>query len=164
MMAYSTLSLVHIGAAVIAIVTGCLVLLRVKGTRLHRRMGLGYVVAMVILNVTSFFIFSLTGEASLFHSLAVFSLLTVIAGYTAAILRRPQGGWLEMHFQLMTWSYIGLLAAAAAEAAVRIPETRFWRTVAGATFSVLAVGAILFARQQPGLRTRYGALAGRSRS
>lgn len=162
-MTYPMVSLLHIGFAVVAILTGCIVLLRVKGTRVHRRLGFLYFASMVILNVSSFFIFSLTGEASPFHALAAFSLLTVLIGYAAAAWRTPRGGWLELHQQFMAWSYIGLLAAAAAEAAVRIPETRFWWAVAAASFTVIAAGGIVLATRLPGLRARYGSLASRGR-
>lgn len=160
-MTYPLVSLLHIGFAVVAILTGCVVLLRVKGTRVHRRLGFLYCASMVILNVSSCFIFSLTGEASLFHALAAFSLLTVLIGYAAAAWRIPRGGWLELHQHFMAWSYIGLLAAAAAEAAVRIPETRFWWAVVAASFTVIAAGGIVLATRLPGLRARYGSLASR---
>lgn len=142
-----------------AILAGAFVVLRVKGTRTHRRIGLAYACAMVILNVSSFFIFNLTGKASPFHVLAIFSLVTVLAGYGAAVLRRPRGRWLEWHLQFMVWSYIGLLAAASAEAAVRLPEAPFWRSVAAASLAVLAAGGILFARRLPALRSRYAPFA-----
>ncbi len=158
---YPAVSLVHIGSAIAAIAAGAFVLLRVKGTRLHRRTGLAYACAMVVLNVTSFSIFSLTGEASAFHLMAAFSLLTVVIGFAAAALRWPRDGWLVLHLQFMVWSYIGLLAAAAAEAMVRIPGTRFWWAVAVASFAVMAAGGFLFYRRLPALHTRYAHFARR---
>ena len=163
-MNYPLVSLLHIGSAVTAILTGGIVLSRAKGTRFHRRIGLAYFVSMVVLNVSSFFIFSLTGEASLFHALAAFSLLTVLVGYSAAARRIPHGGWLELHQQFMAWSYIGLLAGAAAEAAVRIPKAPFWWAVAAASLTVIAAGGTLLFLRLPGLRARYGPLVNRRRS
>ncbi len=131
---------------------------------MHRRLGLAYVAAMLALNVTSFFIFSLTGTLSPFHVMSTFSLLTVLVGFTAALFRRPEGGWFELHLQFMVWSYIGLLAAAVAEAMVRIPKAPFWWSVAIASVAVLVAGGILFARRLPALRTRYGYAARQARS
>ena len=44
------------------------VVLMRKGTRVHRRVGYFYVVSMLALNVSSFFIFSLTGRFSILAS------------------------------------------------------------------------------------------------
>lgn len=148
--------MLHILAAVIAIVTGLWVVLNTKGTRRHRRVGYVYVVSMVTLNVSSFFIFKLTGEFSPFHVAAFLSLATVIAGFVPVYRRRPVQGWLHMHLQFMAWSYIGLLAAAAAEAAVRIPETRFWWAVIVSSVAIMMAGAIILARHRPRLLARFG--------
>lgn len=153
---YPAISILHILAAVIAIVTGLWVVLNTKGTRRHRRVGYVYVVSMVTLNVSSFFIFKLTGEFSPFHVAAFLSLATVIAGFVPVYRRRPVQGWLHMHLQFMAWSYIGLLAAAAAEAAVRIPETRFWWAVIVSSVAIMMAGAIILARHRPRLLARFG--------
>ncbi len=163
-MSCSLISLLHIGSAVAAIALGAFVLSRVKGTRLHRRLGLAYVTAMATLNITSFFIFNLTGTVSAFHVMSTFSLITVLAGFAAAVFRRPEGGWLELHLQFMVWSYIGLLAAAASEAMVRLPRAPFWGSVAVASVAILAAGGVLFFRRLPALRARYAFAARQVRS
>jgi len=160
-MNYSGVSLFHVGGAVLAIAAGMAVLAMPKGTRRHRFTGRAYVAAMITLNVSSLFIFSLTGRFSLFHAFALFSLATVIAGFLAVYRRRPREGWLDMHLQFMTWSYIGLVAAAASEAAVRLPDSPFWWAVALASLFVFAVGGLWLARKLPSLRARYGHLHGK---
>ncbi len=160
-MGYSAVSLLHIGGAIVALLAGLAILARPKGSRPHRLTGRLYFVAMLALNFSSLFIFNLTGRFSLFHALALFSLATVIVGFLAAYRRRPRDGWLGMHLQFMTWSYIGLVAAAASEAAVRLPESPFWGAVALVSLLVFAVGGLLLARQMPSLRARYGRLQGR---
>jgi uncharacterized membrane protein len=154
-MSYPPLSTLHILAALVAIGTGLWVLLRTKGTRRHRLVGYVYVAAMVTMNVSSFFIFKLTGEFSPFHVAAFLSLATVIAGFVPVYLRRPAHGWLDMHLQFMAWSYIGLLAAAASEAAVRIPESRFWWAVIVSSAAIIMAGAIVLAHNRPRLLARY---------
>ena len=155
-MNYPLVSLLHMATAAIAIVAGLLVLLQVKGTRRHRRIGYLYVTSMVTLNVSSFFIFKLTGEFSPFHVAAFLSLATVIAGFLPVYWRRPSEGWLEVHFQFMAWSYIGLLAAAAAELAVRIPESPFWWAVIVSSAVIIMAGALILAHNRPKLLARYG--------
>jgi len=152
---YPALSVLHVAAAALALVAGAFVLLRAKGTRLHRQAGYAYVGAIVVMNISSFFLFNLTGRVSPFHVMAVISLATVLSGFAAAALRRPWDGWLDVHLQFMVWSYIGLLAAAVSEAAVRLPKAPFWGAVAAASFVVLAAGGFLLARRLPRLRERY---------
>ena len=155
-MSYPLVSLLHMATAAIAIVAGLFVLLQVKGTRRHRRFGYVYVASMVTLNVSSFFIFRLTGEFSPFHVAAFLSLATVIAGFLPVYWRRPADGWLEVHFQFMAWSYIGLLAATASELAVRIPESPFWWAVIASSAVIIMAGALVLAHNRPKLLARYG--------
>ncbi|HEY5559230.1 MAG TPA: DUF2306 domain-containing protein, partial [Steroidobacteraceae bacterium] len=149
-------SQLHMATATIAIVAGLLVLLQTKGTRRHRRFGYVYVASMVTLNVSSFFIFRLTGEFSPFHVAAFLSLATVIAGFLPVYWRRPADGWLQVHFQFMAWSYIGLLAATASELAVRIPESPFWWAVIASSAVIIMAGALVLAHNRPKLLARYG--------
>jgi len=155
-MNYPVVSQLHMATATIAIVAGLLVLLQTKGTRRHRRFGYVYVASMVTLNVSSFFIFRLTGEFSPFHVAAFLSLATVIAGFLPVYWRRPADGWLEVHFQFMAWSYIGLLAATASELAVRIPESPFWWAVIASSAVIIMAGALVLAHNRPKLLARYG--------
>ena len=131
-----------------------IVLMR-KGTRVHRRVGYLYVASMIALNVSSFFIFSLTGRFSPFHVASMFSLTILVAGFLPVFLRRPQGGWLRLHMEFMVWSYIGLLAAAVSEASVRIPQTPFWWSVAGGTAFVVVTGALIWAHNRPRLLAQF---------
>jgi uncharacterized membrane protein len=152
---YSPLSWLHVATAVAAMAAGLGIVLMRKGTRVHRRVGYFYVVSMVALNVSSFFIFSLTGRFSPFHVASMFSLTILVAGFLPVFLRRPQGGWLRLHMEFMVWSYIGLLAAAVSEAAVRIPQTPFWWSVAGGTAVVIVTGALIWAHNRPRLLAQF---------
>lgn len=154
-MGYPAISMLHMATAVTAMIAGLCVVLLTKGTRRHRRMRYVYVASMLALNVSSFFVFSLTGRFSPFHVASMFSLATVIAGFVPVYLRRPRGGWLRMHMELMVWSYVGLLAAAASEAAVRLPAAPFWWAVAAATGTIILAGAAILAHNRPGLLARY---------
>lgn len=137
----------HTGAAVVALTAGAGVLVQRKGTRRHRRLGWLSVVGMVTLNVTALLIYRLSGHFGPFHAGALLSLATVVAGVLQAVRRQPPDGWVERHYYWMTFSYVGLLAAAASEAATRLARTTFWGAVALASAAVLAVGTALVTRR-----------------
>ena len=109
-----------------------------------------------MLNVTALGIFRLTGTVGPFHVAALLSLLTVFAGIVPARRRLPRGAWLDRHYEFMTWSYVGLAAAAVAEVATRAsvvrtaaggPGPAFWLAVALATVFVVGAGGVLIRRR-----------------
>ncbi|MEM0961659.1 MAG: DUF2306 domain-containing protein [Bacteroidota bacterium] len=105
-------AVVHTLLGVVALVTGATVLVRRKGDRMHRLVGRVYAVTMATLCLLSFGLRDTTpmfAGYGPFHVAAVISLVTVTAGVVVAWRRRP--GWLEGHYQWMTWSYIGLVMA-----------------------------------------------------
>ena len=162
----------HTIAALASLLAGAAVLLTAKGTRRHRQLGWTYVVSMLLLNGTALLIYRLFGRFGPFHVGAVFSLVTVVAGTAAAVgsrraraRRNPvdRARALERHYQWMTWSYVGLAAAAVSEIATRMPALRprpgqgmaFGITVAVATLLVVAVGARLIRRRRSALLAPY---------
>ncbi|HET6596227.1 MAG TPA: DUF2306 domain-containing protein [Anaerolineales bacterium] len=145
-MTYQFLSGFHIVSAISALIFGLCVLLTRKGTRLHKQVGYAYFFNMLGLNVSAMFIYRLTGHFGPFHGAALASLLTLMAGFTAAYLRLPQGRWLELHYEFMNWSYAGLVAAAVSEATTRLPAAPFWPAVFAGTLIVFLMGGILIAK------------------
>ena len=141
--------LIHVLLAALAIVLGAVVVFSQKGTRKHRWLGRAYVVAMLGLNATAFLIYELYGGFGMFHWMALFSLLTVILGYTAALSRGP--GWKVRHAYFMSGSYVGVIAALAAETLTRTPWLPFYGAVAVASISVIAIGLMLMFRFIPRL-------------
>ena len=49
----STLGMAHLTAALLALALGGVVVLERKGTETHRMMGMGYALAMLVVNVTA---------------------------------------------------------------------------------------------------------------
>ena len=121
-MTLSTLGAAHFAAAAAALALGLVVIVERKGTLTHRVIGCGYAAAMVLLNVTALGVYRLTGSFGPFHALALVSLATVMAGLVV-VWRRPPN-WMRRHYYFMAWSYVGLLAAACAEAGTRLPVIR----------------------------------------
>jgi uncharacterized membrane protein len=144
---------VHIIAAVAALLLGAVVFLNRKGTRLHVQVGIGYVVSMLIMNVTALGIYRLTGSLNAFHIGAFFSLATVLAGWVPAIRRKPRDRWLRLHFEFMSWSYVGLVAALVAEIGTRLPHAPFVGAVLAGSTAVFLLGGVLIVRARS--RSRY---------
>ncbi|NJO93730.1 MAG: DUF2306 domain-containing protein [Hydrococcus sp. RM1_1_31] len=112
------ISLIHIIAAVFALATAALVLWLPKGTRLHKRIGYIFVVALLLLNGSAAFIYNLTGSVNFLHIFIVVSLCSMLSGMYAAI-RRSSDQWLVRHITGMNGAAIGVWAAGLAEFTVR---------------------------------------------
>lgn len=143
------LGLGHFATAVTAIVTGAIVVLRPKGTVFHRWCGRVYLASMLIVNISALSIYDLWGHFGPFHAAAVVSLVSVLLGAQAAWRRKPRRGWRIAHAYWMSWSYVGLLAAAVSESATRYLGYDFGWTVAIATFVTVGAGAIVINRRLP---------------
>lgn len=143
------LGLAHFLTALVAIVAGGLVVAAPKGTRYHRWVGRVYFAAMLVLNVTALLIYRLWGHFGPFHAAALVSLVTVVLGVVAVRRRKPAKTWRIGHAYWMSWSYVGLLAAAVAETSTRLLNFNFGLTVAVASFAVLGVGAVVINRRLP---------------
>jgi uncharacterized membrane protein len=167
----SPLGWFHFITAIAAILVGAGVMLFTrKGTRLHRQVGWAYVVCMLALNGSALMIYRLFGTFGPFHVLALVSLASVVAATLAAIAARrsrlardkaARAKWVSVHYRTMSWSYIGLIAAALSETATRLPATRpapgqglaFGLAVGAATLLVVAIGAWMVRRNlEPSLQ------------
>ena len=145
------IGLVHLIAAIFALLFGTWVLTARKGTRAHRRIGYAYAASMILLVASAFMIYRLFGRFGVFHVAAIASTVTLSGGMIPVILRRPKNSWLNLHFNFMFWSVFGLYAAFMAEMAVRLPvrtvfssPTAFFIMVGVATFSTMIIGHIIF--------------------
>lgn len=141
-MVHSTLGLIHVICAFLAMLLGGLVVLLPKSGCLHRRLGYLYVISMLLLNGTAFLIYRLFGHFGPFHILAVFSTLTILGGFIPALARKRVKNWLHWHYYFMTWSIVGLYAAFWAELLTRtLPMGQFWMLVFGATSVTTGLGS-----------------------
>jgi uncharacterized membrane protein len=137
----SPLGTIHLAAALLALASGAVVLLRPKGTGGHRAVGWVYAGAMLATNLTALGIYRLLGRFGPFHAAAIASLVTTVIG-VVAIRRRAGPHAVARHYFWMTYSYVGLAAAAVSETA-----TRLARPQSGAAFglAVFAASALVFA-------------------
>lgn len=141
------IGLMHLTTALLAIVIGLQIVLTQKGTPTHRWLGRLYVVMMFMVNVTAFLIYELFGTFGLFHWMALFSLATVVIGYLPARSRKP--GWRTQHAFFMAGSYVGLIAAFAAETLTRWVPLPFFAGVGMVSFSIILTGVWMMRRFIP---------------
>ncbi len=147
----STLGVIHTVFGITALLAGTAVVFIRKGGRWHRTLGHVYLTSMVSLNVVSLFIYNLFGHFGPFHWLAASSLFTLLLGMVPAFTRRPKGRWIEKHAAFINGSFVGLVAATAAEITSRIPGTEdaFGLVVGGTSALVIVIGAALIHRTLP---------------
>lgn len=143
----------HAFAASVAVGLGAVQLFRpTKGDRVHRAAGRVWVLLMLYVAVTSFWIRDLRpGQLSWLHVLSVVTLVTVTLGLTSA-----WRGRIEAHRRQMRGSWLGLVGAGIGASAVPdrlLPQLVVTRPL-GALAALLAVVAgtvlvLLLARVLP---------------
>lgn len=145
---HSPTGLLHLAAACLAMLLGAAVLFLPKGTRLHKRIGYAYALAMLTVNATAFAIYYLWGRFGVFHWFAVLSTGTLLAGMLPMFLFRNRLKALGWHLGFMYWSVIGLYCAFVAEVLVRMPHELFRGNFALAinlsVFSLMTLGSVAF--------------------
>lgn len=142
-----TLGLIHLLTALAAMTFGTAVIFSRKGTRNHRWLGRGYLAMMLALNGTALLSYELYGRFGPFHWMVLASLATVIAGYLPT--RRKAPYWKYQHAYFMAGSYVGLMAAAAAEVASRVPGWSFGLSVVLSSIVVIVVGVRIMKKTIP---------------
>ncbi len=142
-----SLGLVHTATALIALTLGLVMILRRKGGRSHRWTGRCYLISMLALNATALMIYELYGRFGPFHWMALLSLLSVLGGYRVA--RRKSGNWKYPHAYFMTGSFVGLVAAAVAEVASRVPGWSFGASVVISSSLVIVTGIVMMLKRVP---------------
>ena len=158
---FSEAGAAHFYSACAAIALGFAVLLLRKGTRAHRAIGLLYGFTMLSVNASALMLYHLTGHFGVFHFLALISLFCVVWGVSAAIFRWKS--WLNSHYRGMSFSYLGLLAAACAEAMVRVPALHVHTPSlaiaigVGISFAFALGGGIVINRLKPRVLANFAA-------
>jgi len=115
----SVLGWIHTIASVAALALGGLNLARPKGTRVHRRIGQGYLWSLLVVGVTSLAIYS-QNRFFFPHWLAVATLILTVLAYLFARYRRPAKLWLRGHISATVLTYYLLLGGVVNEAFLRI--------------------------------------------
>ncbi|MFC4252782.1 DUF2306 domain-containing protein [Sinimarinibacterium flocculans] len=151
---------IHVLFSVLAIAVGVVIFSIRRGTPVHRRLGYVYIGAMLALNGSALMLYARDGSFGPFHIAALLSLATLTAGAVPVMLRRPRGGWLPLHWELMSWSFVGLIAAAVAEAVFRIPGIAYWPSIITGTLAVFVGGGAWVYRNRRHMRQAAGHVTG----
>ena len=144
---------IHTVLAMLGIVVGSIQLLRPKGGSMHRALGYAFVYAMLVADGTAMLVFQFTGRFNILHVGAMVNLLCIVLAIVP-VLRSPRpSNWKNQHYTWMSWSYVGLLAAAATELVVRTSplatREQAWMVTAAATVVVTVIGYTLISRYRP---------------
>lgn len=143
----NTLSIIHLIFVLIALTAGALLLVLPKGTRWHRTLGHIYFTNAVGAHLTVLPTIDQTATPEPLRYLALTSLVVLAIGILPVLFRYPKDTWLGMHMGAMLGSYVGLVAAAAAEVASRIVDEQFFFSVIVATSAaIILVGVIAIHR------------------
>ena len=119
-MPYDPTGWIHTIAAIIALITGSLILYKAKGTKEHILTGRIYGLAMLIVCATSFLIYRVHGTFGILHIFAIISTVTLALGMLPLYMKWSKN-YLLQHLSWMYWSVIGLYCAFAAEIFTRLP-------------------------------------------
>lgn len=153
---HSLTGTLHLLFAILALLFGTVILFSKKGTSFHKKAGYLYVINMILVNVTAFMLYNLTGKFNIFHIAALVSSATLLSGFIPIIAKKPKDGYIELHFSFMYWSVMGLYAAFISETAVRIPTAPFWEAVGFGTAIVMFVGGLVFAYKKNQWQSTFG--------
>jgi uncharacterized membrane protein len=110
---------VHFIASLVALAVGALVLLRPKGTPVHRLRGRIYVVATLVTSITALGIYRL-GGFFFAHWFGVAALIAITVGITAAHFKIPRSGWMHLHLTCMLVSFYILIGGGVNEVFLRV--------------------------------------------
>ena len=99
---------IHLAAALIALALGGVILMRPKGTTIHKALGRGWAALMLVVAIGSFFIRGINeGRFSAIHLLSVFTLAML-----ARALWHIRHGNVRGHRRAMLGTYLGGLVGA----------------------------------------------------
>ena len=105
---FTPVILIHLGAALAALVLGIGVFLRRKGTYAHRMLGRAWVGLMLVTAISTYWIRS-SGSFSWIHGLSVISLIALVFAVYFAV-----AGNIRRHQRIMKGVFFGALIVAGA--------------------------------------------------
>ncbi len=139
-MPHDIIGWIHTLAAIIALITGSMVLAKTKGTLQHKRTGRVYGVAMLVVCATSFMIYRVHNTFGILHIFAIISTITLVLGMLPLYLKGYKNPILT-HLSWMYWSVIGLYCAFAAEIFTRLPMLLDIKNTYGIFYALIGLSA-----------------------
>jgi uncharacterized membrane protein len=114
---------VHLLASLAALAVGILVVLRPKGTPVHKRRGRVYALTLLVTSLTALGIYR-RGIFFFPHWLAIAALIVTTAGVLAAHFKMPQKAWLHLHLTCLLTSLYILVGGGVNEMFLRVDVLR----------------------------------------
>jgi uncharacterized membrane protein len=145
----TALGTVHMIAAAVSLLVGAFQLLRTRRDGLHRRLGYVFVAAMVVANLSALTVYEFNGRFNTFHVFALISLVSVTMALRPMVAKPRPIHWRRIHYYWVSWSYVGLAAAAVTEFLLRIVEVPGGLSAVVGTPPVILLGAWLIPRYAP---------------
>ena len=144
---------IHTMLAMFGIMVGLAQLLRPKRGPGHRARGYAFVYAMLVADGTAMLVFQFTGRFNILHIGAIANLACIVFAVIPVLRSPPPPNWKNQHYYWISWSYVGLLAAAATELVVRTGHLatrgQAWTVTAVTSALVTVIGYILIERYRP---------------
>jgi hypothetical protein len=108
---------------------------------------------MLIADGAAMLVFQFTGSFNILHVGAIANLACIVLAIVP-VLRSPRPlNWKNQHYHWMSWSYVGLIAAAVTELAVRTghlaTRQQAWTVTAATSVAVTVIGYVLISRYRP---------------
>ena len=114
---------VHLVASLLALAVGMLVVLRPKGTAVHKRRGRVYALTFVVISVTALGIYR-RGVFFFPHWLAIAAIILTTVGVLAAHFKIPQKAWRHLHLTCLLTSLYILVGGGVNETFLRVDILR----------------------------------------
>ncbi|MDA0207723.1 MAG: DUF2306 domain-containing protein [Acidobacteria bacterium] len=144
----------HVALAIASLTLGAMMFLQQKGGQRHRLLGYLYAGALLLVNSSALLVYEQSPGLGPFHILALVSLATLSGGFIPAFLRQPADSWLDSHAYFMSWSYVGLAAAGAAQMGTMLVGPGV-SPVMIPTVLIVVVGALLIHSRVPEILARF---------
>jgi uncharacterized membrane protein len=149
----TTAGAIHTTLAAAAIILGIIQFLRRKGDSVHRAAGYAYVYALLIGDGAAMLVYQFTGKLNILHFGVITNLVCIAIGMWPVLHNPRRPGWRKTHYYWISWSYVGVLAAAATELVVRTAPLggrgQTWVATAIVTLGVTLAGYVIITRNRP---------------
>jgi uncharacterized membrane protein len=131
---------IHTLAAIMALLTGSMILAKTKGTPLHKQTGRVYGISMLIVCITAFMIYRVHNTIGILHFFAFVSTITLFLGMLPMYVNGYKNP-IMAHLSWMYWSVIGLYCAFAAEIFTRLPIILNIENTYGIFYALVGISA-----------------------
>lgn len=144
---------VHTILSTVGILVGAGQLIRTRRDRLHRRLGYVYVSVMLIADAAILTVYRFNGRFNVFHVGAIVNIVMIALAIRPMLADPRPRQWRLKHYLFVSWSYVGLLAAALTELVIRTQPlggggATIIVTIVASTL-VAATGGALIHRHRP---------------